>query len=108
MSDDWGPWIEHDGKGCPPHVVGQFAHLWFELVDDQDPHEAFVVVDAVIACCESWKGETYGWADGYIARWMGKSAPMRWITRYRIRKPLGLTILEGQLTNLPQPEAVPA
>jgi len=28
MSDEWGPWIEHDGKGCPL-PVGTLVHRVF-------------------------------------------------------------------------------
>ena len=91
MDEQWGPWIEHDGKGCP--VKGQYvttesydgavlehiAHGVLEGPDGPDP----VVVDGWYwKDCETW-GEL-GWR----------------IIRYRIRKPKGLTILEGLLEDL--------
>ena len=103
MTEEWGPWIEHDGKGCP--CRGE-------------------IVEAI------WRhrdGRTYNYIEGESSVWLvppdagsnprssswiwrlvnglphpmpgGNSAP---IIRYRIRKPRGLTILEGLLENLPE------
>lgn len=94
MSEEWGPWIEHDGKGCP--CVGQYVHIVFE---------------------RELSGRTGGGGRGSIAgprEWIGITNPpdgrgsWDWRTvynrviHYRIRKPRGLTILEGLLENLPE------
>ena len=87
MSDEqWGPWIEHDGSGCPDNVRGRVIHVIFEAPDASPMENSGLMVDAVMACCESWNGEKYGWAGGHNARWMGFSDKMRWVTRYRIRQ----------------------
>jgi hypothetical protein len=91
MSDneEWGPWIEHDGRGKPSQVYGKPVRLVeasgavLDVVSSPNPPQAFGVN------CWDWddcdaKGE-------YYAK----------IIRYRIRKPRGLTILEVLLENLP-------
>ena len=79
MSDDneWGPWIEHDGNGCP--CKGMFVHVVF-----QDEHEWECIAG-------SFGGQSWDWTTGCTR-----------IVRYRIRKPRGLTILEDLLENLPE------
>jgi len=98
MSEEWGPWIEHDGKGCP--VVGFLV----ETID------AYGTVDRFIAgtqgVTDSGKVVPFAW---------DASAPNVWnwpsllpedigfaVIRYRVRKPLGLTILEGLIERLPE------
>lgn len=79
---EWGPWIEHDGKGCPCkgftvesvdgegealiHVAGQFLEEGIgDVVDCWNIYECVAM-------------EVEGWA----------------IRKYRIRKPSGMTLLE--------------
>jgi hypothetical protein len=65
MTDEqWGPWIEHDGKGCP--CVGQFVHRIHCRGD--------VNIGVVMRGGRSWT-----WAPGYTR-----------VLRYRIRKPRAL------------------
>lgn len=68
MSDEieWGPWIEHDGKGCP--CVGQMTQaIW----NDGDPTPDVPSI-----------------ATGNPQVWVWKFEPW-WpkVIRYRIRKP---------------------
>ncbi len=77
MSDDteWGPWIEHDGKGCP--CRGEYVHAVFSEKDSLGIDELFDFVphDAGIAPDSQWiwaKAITYGKAL---------------ILRYRLRRP---------------------
>ena len=57
---EWGPWIDHDGKGCPLKAMGQFCHLWIEADEtyngDFYPRESYVLVNDLIASCGSWHG----------------------------------------------------
>mgnify|MGYP001184935551 FL=1 len=81
MSDEWGPWIEHDGKGCP--CVGQMVDVVYK---DGETAESVWGGPVIATCSHSWF-------------WL---RPRPWsIIRYRIRKPRGLTILEGLLEILP-------
>jgi hypothetical protein len=83
MSEEWGPWIEHDG-GFVPHLAG----YW---VEGDEVFHTFVRRD-------EWRVET-----GFGASWNWANWPeFSKIIRYRIRKPRGLTILEGLLENLPE------
>ena len=73
---EWGPWIEHDGSGCP--CVGE----WVTSVSangDVNEHVAFGYLDDMEGFIEvnSWI-----WSECYM---YGRSD---WrIIRYRIRKP---------------------
>lgn len=82
MSEEWGPWIEHDGKGCP--CVGHCGQSEFN-----DP--SHTVIGPTV-----FTGHPEAWDWGY------ESGDWYKVTRYRIRKPRGLTILEGLLENLPE------
>ena len=72
--EEFGPWIEHDGKGCP--CVGQFVRS-VERGGRMDDHIAGGVGDGL--------SRQWDWGSG-----IPKSMQ---IIRYRIRKPKGLTIL---------------
>lgn len=80
MAEEWGPWIEHDGKGLPTFIQG-----WL-----------------VQARCERWPGH-YVVAEGIAGSLGGKSWDWRnWlkmsedgnriarVIAYRIRRPLAL------------------
>lgn len=94
---EWGPWIEHDGKGCP--CVGSYVRV-------------------------ETKGKIGGFAAGLFGRiindrtaeyipnnknagsWTWKHGDAH-VVRYRIRKPKGLTILTDilrEVENTKQPE----
>ncbi len=77
MTDEleWGPWIEHDDNGIPVHPA------------------TIVIVDLSGDILSPMRADEIGWCF-----------PGDPVTRYRIRKPRGLTILEGLLENLPEME----
>lgn len=80
MADEWGPWIEHDGKGCP--CVGEWVEAAFRL---------WYKTEQFIAGSDG--GGSWAYGDSYDMRtWHGDP-----VIRYRIRKPKGLTMLEGIL-----------
>jgi hypothetical protein len=83
MSDEWGPWIEHDGGENP--VGGGF----------------FTQIETRSGYCRAPAGdlsEKWVWPWG----WNGYAIHGGDILRYRIRKPRGLTILESLLADLPE------
>lgn len=90
MSEEWGPWIEHDGRGCP--CAGRVV---------EGERRSGVV--------ETWVAGTLN-VGGHGSMWVWGTCVPKFrdleVVRYRIRKPRGLTILEGLLENLP--ERVPA
>lgn len=95
MSDEWGPWIEHDGKGCP--CRGQIAHVVLKnangvLMHGTDRRGRYVAPGEWVGLVSPPDhGGSWTWGNGYNP-----------VLRYRIRKPRGLTILEGLLENLPE------
>jgi hypothetical protein len=96
MSEEWGPWIEHDGKGCP--CRGEYV----QATDRGGVTAEFV------AGTQMCKGREpvfcHAWRQYLPNAWTWGSMPGREqyeIIRYRIRKPRGLTILEGLLEKLP-------
>lgn len=90
MSDDlWGPWIEHDGNGCP--CVGQWV-----IAHGVYPSGSTRQQEGIVRDTWSWNDENFGTPHprgGVTGR----------IVRYRIRKPRGLTILKKLIENLPAP-----
>ena len=76
MSTEWGPWITHDGKGCP--CVGQYVHF-FELLSTGGVESDFVIAGAR-------GGKSWDWSN---------APEYTRIIRYRIRKPLGMAILQA-------------
>ena len=92
MSEEWGPWIEHDGSGVPV-PRGTVCEI-----ECRDRKCGLIWVEQ--PKLESEGGDCFLWG----------SVPEEYrhleIIRYRIRKPRGLTILEGLLENLP--DEVPA
>lgn len=86
MDQEWGPWIEHDGRGCPM-PIGTFSQA---KCRDGSVHE----------------GKTSIWDYREVNAWLWHGdAPkgLGDVMEYRIRKPRGLTILEQLLQDLPAP-----
>lgn len=91
MSEEWGPWIEHDGKGCP--CVGAYVHL-----------EAFGMGCFLCVAGEDCRANGVD-PSGPSSAWLwreGNHPVFQEVVRYRIRKPRGLAILESLLENLPE------
>jgi hypothetical protein len=87
--DEWGPWIEHDGRGCP--CVGRYVQAEHnqEITDWSGPKNA--IINGRFVTSIATNGRSWIWADGFTK-----------IIRYRIRKPRGMAILESLLANLPE------
>ncbi len=83
---EWGPWVEHDGKGCP--CVGEFIDFHCAYRDKSEQRHMGRV--------SQWFAASGVWHSPHLFVFL----------RYRIRKPRGLTILEGLLENLPEKEGV--
>lgn len=79
----WGPWIEHDGKGCP--CVGMYVQA--EHVN--------IILSEGIAGLSDGKCWTYGNKQDMVTWTIGSNGKRGIpVIRYRIRKPKGLTLLE--------------
>ena len=90
MSDEWGPWIDHDGNGCP--CLG----MWVDSVHEGTRGRVYRV-DGVAGRMGglSWDWDNYAklTRDGrYITR----------VVRYRIRKPRALLDLIEMVESLPE------
>lgn len=105
--EEWGPWIEHDGKTVPVSI-GTFVHLVFEDGDEWQGIEGTSGVSRTRN--GNWiipdDGDPWSWIWDHPNGEYGDR-----IIRYRVRKPRGLTILEDLIADLPapvQPEGMPA
>lgn len=78
MGEEFGPWIEHDGNGCP--CVGEYV----QAVHDSEilRHTGSGLVYGNVIEGIATGGKSWFWCSGYTH-----------VMRYRIRKPKGLTIL---------------
>jgi len=88
MDDEqWGPWVAHNGSGCP--CKGQYVHTVFANGQEK---KYIAWTDIHLPGRSDCDVKTSRWAwvvpNGYK------------IVRYRIRKPRGLTLLEGILAEV--------
>ena len=93
MSDDvWGPWVDHDGMGCP--CEGQYVQV--ECADGE-------LTEGVAG--SKCRSEGVNVHRGFLSAWYwpNGTAEGKRIVRYRIRKPRGLAILQELIENLPAP-----
>ena len=105
MSDEWGPWIEHDGRGCPIEVMGKVIEVYWrpEDGDESNWRHGIFLVDDLRASCATWWAELYE-GRGAHQYWNGESflrGPY-WIDHYCIRRPRGMVVLDALLENLPE------
>ena len=90
MENDWGPWIEHDGKGCP--CVGRYVQREYAQPTTNFWGRKDTICEGRFAWGIAENGHSWMWAPGWNP-----------IIRYRVRKPRGMTILEQLLQDLPAP-----
>lgn len=82
--DEWGPWIEHDGKGMPDEVIGVDLECMVERNEDMPETKA--------EDCEEIAS----------APWLWAIIPCDYrVIRYRVRKPRALRDLIDLAANLP-------
>lgn len=100
MSGDaeWGPWIDHDGKGCP--CVGQWVERELTTGGRGRTKAGLTnwTIEGVVLpeCAPAWDWSLFG-----KRKPNGMRRPK--VTRYRVRKPKGMEILHAILENLPVP-----
>jgi hypothetical protein len=96
MSEEWGPWIEHDGLGFPERLICVTVEV--EAVD------CFGEDQGQIGMAKNPRAEALCAWDWSYYRKFNSTGDYNFskVIRYRIRKPRGLTILEGILENLPE------
>lgn len=83
--DGWGPWIEHDGRGCP------CAGMFVETITRGGVRESHFA-----ECVIVFRGEIIGRLRmNFPSMWVWCQVnPSDQIIRYRIRKPRGMEVLE--------------
>jgi hypothetical protein len=85
MSEEWGPWIDHDGRGCPvSSVMVQAVRIC--RARGRLPCKVFYIPS-------SGGGKSWDWQN--YPTWTK-------VIRYRIRKPKGMVILESLIADLPE------
>lgn len=95
MSEEWGPWIEHDGKGCP--CVGLWVHAQQDCLPDYEGIAGRTVMHR--GTCEILHGAKLAGRS----RWDWSSGASAKVIRYRIRRPKALQQLIEMVENLPAP-----
>lgn len=85
--EDWGPWIEHDGRGAPR---GEYVQAQYE---EPVSHmtKLLVVRDDVLEGWVTKNGKSWRWVDGFIK-----------ILRYRVRRPKALQLLRDIAASPPK------
>ena len=88
MADEWGEWIEHDGKGCP--AVGFYTQI---------ASKGGVIATGIPSPqCDRPN-------PGCWSAWVWSSIPDDWthfaVIRYRTRKPRGMAILQQLVADPP-------
>lgn len=95
MSEEWGPWIEHDGSSDPVSA-GNYCQCEFDgsvksLISLGLDGKYWKYVSDRVAECWTDCDNQWDWDDVYAR-----------IIRYRVRKQKGLKILEALLHDLPE------
>lgn len=95
--DEWGPWIEHDGRGFPV-PVGTLVHRVFDAPITLIKGDAVQPVGEIIEPLEAGELESWLWVlprnhpVGEIAR----------VVRYRTRQSRGMKLLRSLVKDAPQ------
>ena len=89
MSEEWGPWIEHDGGPCPV-PDGTICHRVFNEPANGTDKTACGKLEHISPVEAVWERRAWEWVPGAV-----------WIIRYRIRKPRALIELREMIANLP-------
>lgn len=89
---EWGPWIWHDGRGCP--VVGQFVE---RVLEAQVPgaRPARFVEYSRIGIVPGGMLNFWDWSTDGPGCPLNPGFRAPRIIRYRVRRPLGLCLLEA-------------
>lgn len=76
MADEWGPWIEHDGKGCPVKD-GVWCHRVFNQPARGTDPTCHGQIDDVSPVESEWESHAWAWSQGcvHIIRYRTLSGP---------------------------------
>ena len=92
MTEEWGPWIDHDGTCCPV-AAGTFVEVRW-----QDGVVAKFIVPAEVVALAPEMTSCWHWAmwDWRLLR------THAFVVEYRIRRPRGMAVLACVLSDLPE------
>ena len=93
---EWGPWIEHDGKGCPVPDGTLVNAVW----DDEDESYFVQGENKWFETKQGGKCNGYGNSGWIIEETNTPYDAM--IIRYRIRKPRAMKLLQSIAENPPK------
>lgn len=102
MTEEWGPWIEHDGKGVPLCVIGKVSEVIAEHFDGTTTRQSGVIIDPTGDCYRAWNWSFFGKIC------VEQKCLYARVLRYRIRKPRGLLLLQKLIAEIEAPEQVDA
>lgn len=110
MTDDvaWGPWVEHDGKGCPIAVMGRLiqAELLLACGDERGGRRGDVRIDEGIIELQffhnpMWRWENYGELFVFTTGpYKGREFRAAKVLRYRIRKDRSVELMKAKAAAL--------
>lgn len=90
MAEEWGPWIDHDGKGCPVPYGTRVLCLWEDDVITEQC--ALMGMHGLPKSCTEH------------GSWDWQNRPrIKVIVAYRMHKPSGMIILQNLIADLPVP-----
>lgn len=90
--DQFGPWIEHDGRGCPVPAGTVVRVQW----NDGDFYVDTVTSDLISP--PTGMTSCWHWASWHPLKFIEYA----YVARYSVKKPRGLTILENLIADLPE------
>lgn len=93
--EEWGPWIEHDGRGCPADVCpGVYIAVVIRFASGREERSEGRI-----------KNVPYSLWEKSLVCWTGGTEDYAPIIRYRIRRPRGLILLQ-RITERPDRERI--
>ena len=87
MTYEWGPWIEHDGRGHPESLIGSYV---MAVLQTHTGNYRTFEGRSFGACCVASKA----WDWSFFGKSSGKGYAFGKVIKYRIRKPPALVYLQ--------------
>lgn len=98
-TDEWGPWIEHDGSGQPNGLVGSYVSVVGIYGYSGAKAKAFEEVGHE-KLVQSHSSPAWDWSNFGLLINGGREGK---ILRYRVRKPRGMAVLDAVMADLDTP-----
>lgn len=107
-NEEWGPWIDHDGKG-QPISDGTIYQAELEGKTERWRNSGIILSmsgNRVIIINVAKGQKSWDWSNFNTICFEGSVGRIPKVIRYRVKKPKGLTMLEELLQNLPVPTKI--